>query len=91
MNHQHDDGARLAQRYSGAGRAHRVTFGPFALLVGTGVTHLLLAVATGVSFGWATPWETFSFGTAAAVGRASVWKLVRVNPEKSTTTQHLPA
>ncbi|WP_299169994.1 hypothetical protein [uncultured Arthrobacter sp.] len=154
--HQHDDGAQPAPRDNGTGGARRVTFGPFALLAGAGITHLLLATAAGVGFGWSMPWETFSFialaailgipitvvgcgvalvlglalrpvasqalhvaaffgvfallsalitlmvgggglealvtgavvGTAAAIGRASVWKLVTVYPEKAETSPH---
>lgn len=154
--YQHDDGAQPAPRYTCTDGARRVTFGPLALLTGTGVTHLLLATAVGVSFGWSTPWVTFSFvmlaaimgipfsvfgcgvalvlglalrpvanqalhvaaffgvfallsalitlladggglgalaigaatGAAAASGRASVWKLVTVHPEKAATSPH---
>lgn len=154
--HQHDDGAQPVPLHDGTGGARRVTFGPFALLVGAGVTHLLLATAVGMSFGSSMPWETFSFvalaailgipitlvgcgvalvlglalrpvanqalhvaaffgvfallstlitlmagggglealvtgavvGTAAATGRASVWKLVTVYPDKAETSPH---
>lgn len=154
--HQYDDGARLARRYNGAVRAHKVTFGPFALLVGTGVTHVILAIGVAVSFSWNMPGALFItfilavlwgipitlvgcvlalvlglalrpiesqtlhvlaffgvfavlsalitllasgsglgalftgaiVGAAAAIGRASVWKLVTVHPKKPETTEH---
>lgn len=160
MNHRHDDdGARPAQRYSGTASAHRVTFGPFPLLAGSGVTHLLLAIVFAASSGTGSAWHAFTLtvitvilglplaivgcvlalilglllrpignqalhigaffgvfallsilivflaggggmgtlatgaaiGTAAAVGRASVWRLVTVHPEESTTRRHLAA
>ncbi|NJC21120.1 hypothetical protein BJ994_000196 [Arthrobacter pigmenti] len=152
---QYDDDARLAARYSGAGGAHRVTFGPKALIVGTALTHLQLAVLMGALLGDGHPYAAFMMfllsglfglpiaalgcfialalglalrpianqgvhvlaffaaltlvpavilllaglgfaaiaagliiGTAAAIGRASVWKLVTVHPAKPTTTEH---
>lgn len=151
--HQHDDGARPAQRHSGTRGAQRVTFGPFALLVGTGVTHLLLVLVIAVTLHSESAWHTFTMavmtaiagiplavigcvlalalglalrsmgnqilhvtaffgtfallsalitliagggglgalltgaviGTAAAVGRASVWKLVTIHPQVAGT------
>lgn len=65
--HHYDDGARLAQRYNGAGRARRVTFGPFALLVGTCVTHFLIAAGVGLAAIWSSPDAVFIYFLIAAL------------------------
>ncbi|GAB3536583.1 hypothetical protein GCM10027403_17740 [Arthrobacter tecti] len=56
---QYDDDARLAARYTGAGGAHRVTFTPKALIVGTALTHLQLAVLMGALLGDGHPYAAF--------------------------------
>ncbi|KRF09301.1 hypothetical protein ASH00_06645 [Arthrobacter sp. Soil782] len=64
---QHDDGAQPAPLHNGNGRARRVTFGPFALLTGTGATHLLLATVIGLTFNAESAWHAFTVAVMAAI------------------------
>lgn len=64
---RHDDGAQPGPHRTRTGGAHRITFGPFALLVGTAVTHVLLAAVVGLTFGAESAWHAFSVAVMAAI------------------------
>lgn len=63
QKHQYDDGTSLAQRYSASGRRHRVTFGPKALLLGTAVTHFLIAAGV-VAAMWSSADAVFVYSSS---------------------------